>query len=110
MTDGILTGVLSRPHEEVGEVKSGVETDGEGQRAGAAQREAHEEAEQPGGGEVFPALVRLEKIVQSAEANGEQNGRCPEANTIGGRREEIGAELELLRKPDEQVSNDPDAS
>jgi len=37
VADGVLTGVLSRPHEEVGEIKGGVETDGESQPASAAQ-------------------------------------------------------------------------
>jgi hypothetical protein len=84
-----------------------MEADGEGQRAGAAQRKAHEQAQQTGGDEVFPALVWLQEIVQRAEADGEQNGGWPESDTIGERGEEIGTELELLRKSDEQIGNDP---
>ena len=36
-----------------------MEADREGQRAGAAQRKAHEQAQQTGGDEVFPDMRRI---------------------------------------------------
>ena len=42
MSYGVLPGVLSRPQKEVRKIKGGVKTNREGERAGAAQRQAHE--------------------------------------------------------------------
>src|SRR5207247_2546234 len=81
---------------ERGVVEPRVESDGEPQAAGAPQRQAQKQTDQPDAREVRQVLHRLEEVVQPAEHEREQRGRPPEADPRRQRELRVAAERELL--------------
>lgn len=107
MADAEFPGVASGVEEHRGPIESGVEADHEGERAGAANRQAAEEAEQAGASEVFPAFVGLGEIVKRAEADGEKNRGGPKADAVGQSAKQVSAEGEFFGDADAKRGNKP---
>ena len=107
VADAEFTSVASRGKEHRCPVESGVESDDKSERAGAANGQAAEKAEQNGTSKIFPALEGLFKIMQRAEADGQKDGCWPEADAVGQGAEQVTAEGDLFGDTDGECSGEP---
>lgn len=107
MADAEFAGVAAGIEEHRGPIEGGVEADDESERSGAANRQASEEAEQAGAGEIFPTFEGLSEIVQSSEADGQKDGCRPEADAVRQGAEQVSAEGEFFRDADAECCNEP---
>src|SRR3989442_46845 len=92
---------------ERGVVEPRVETHREPKAAGAPQRQAQKQPDQPDAREVRQILHRLEEVVQPAEQEREQRGRPPEADPRRQCELRVAPERELLGEPDERHRDRP---
>lgn len=107
MAGGKLAAIFSRKQEYRTPVEGGVEADGEFEGARAANREAAEEAEKGGAGEIFPAFVRLEKIMKRTKADGDQDSGRPKTDAIRESAEQVRAEKEFFGEADSECLDQP---